>query len=62
MTGFVLPHGAVTAGWGHCRFPFIWRKDAMEARFLKLDETLYRYVLDHSLREHPEQTALRYSV
>lgn len=26
---------------------------------LNLDETLYRYLLDHSLREHPEQVALR---
>jgi predicted O-methyltransferase YrrM len=31
----------------------------MSSRFLKLDETLYRYVLAHSLREHPEQSALR---
>jgi len=31
----------------------------MESRFLKMDEALYRYVLDHSLREHPEQAALR---
>lgn len=26
---------------------------------LNLDDTLYRYLLDHSLREHPEQLALR---
>lgn len=31
----------------------------MESRFLKLDEHLYRYVRQHSLREHPEQVALR---
>jgi predicted O-methyltransferase YrrM len=31
----------------------------MSKRFLTLDETLYRYVLDHTLREHPAQTALR---
>jgi len=31
----------------------------MSLRSLNLDETLYRYLLDHSLREHPEQAALR---
>lgn len=31
----------------------------MEDRILPLDAALYRYVLDHSLREHPEQSALR---
>ena len=28
-------------------------------RYLKLDDTVYRYVLANTLREHPEQTALR---
>jgi caffeoyl-CoA O-methyltransferase len=31
----------------------------MSLRSLNLDETLYQYLLDHSLREHPEQLALR---
>lgn len=31
----------------------------MTLRSLNLDDTLYRYLLDHSLREHPEQAALR---
>jgi predicted O-methyltransferase YrrM len=31
----------------------------MSRRTLDLDDTMYNYVLDNSLREHPAQTALR---
>ena len=30
-----------------------------DLRYLKLDDSVYRYVLANTLREHPEQTALR---
>lgn len=31
----------------------------MTSRTLNLDDTLYRYLVDHSVREHPAQAALR---
>ena len=31
----------------------------MSERYLQLDDRLYRYILDHSLRETPEQVGLR---